>query len=56
VASCTTPRNQGITAPPAIAMVSSEAPDFVNLPRSAIAKGHNAGHINEQPNAIKKMQ
>lgn len=44
-----------MTAPPAIAMTSSDDPFFVNLPRSAIASGHIAGHISEQPSAISEI-
>ena len=39
-----------------MAMVSNDEPALVNLPRSAIAKGHSAGHINEHPKAMRKMQ
>lgn len=40
---------------PAIAIISREEPAFVNFPRSAIANGHNAGHIREQPKAIREI-
>ena len=56
VASWMTPLTHGITAPPAIAIVSKEEPALVNFPKSAIASGQSAGHINEHPNAMKKIQ
>ena len=40
---------------PAIAIISKEEPALVNFPRSAIANGHNAGHIREQPKAIREI-
>jgi len=42
----------GKTAPPTIAITINDEPAFVNLPKSVIASGHNAGHINEHPRAI----
>ena len=44
-----------MTAPPNIAMMRREEPALVNLPRSAIANGHSAGHISEQPKAISEI-
>lgn len=38
-----------------MAITISEEPAFVNRPKSVIAKGQIAGHINEQPNAMSAM-
>ena len=45
-----------MTAPPAIAIIKRDEPDLVNFPKSAIAKGHKAGHIKAHPSAMKEMQ
>src|ERR1022692_1487308 len=44
--SATYPNSKGIIAPPIMPETSKEDPIFVNLPRSAMAKGQIAGHIN----------
>ena len=49
------PNSGRIITGPAIAMISRDEPALVNFPRSAIASGHNAGHIREQPSAINEM-
>jgi len=38
-----------------MAITISDEPALVNLPSSVIASGHRAGHISEQPTAIKAM-
>ena len=46
------PNRTVMTAPPISPIVNSDEPCLVYLPRSISAKGQNAGHISEQPNAM----
>lgn len=55
MASLRNPKIVGITAPPAMAITKRDEPAFVNLPKSAMANGQRAGHIKEQPRAIRPM-